>query len=92
MNEIRYGRVSIFPGKHGAGDYRIEFNGIPPTHAETIVMLGAKYIAEDRYNKSWQKGRGMLQEFIARVGIATTFENVLKVAEEVDESIRNNNR
>lgn len=46
---FQYKRVRVFEGKHGAGDYRIEFNGEAPTHGELLAMLAWVFRAEDRY-------------------------------------------
>lgn len=54
----RYKRVSVFLGKHGPGDYRVEFGGNAPTHGELLAMLSWVFKAEDRYTRGL--GRRML--------------------------------
>lgn len=61
---FRYKRVTVHPGKHGKGDYRISFNGSAPTHSEFVAMLWWVWEAEDRYTKGL--GRHMLRMHLDR--------------------------
>ena len=58
----QYKRVRVVKGKHGAGDYRVEFNGQAPTHGEFLAMLAWIFRAEDRYAQGM--GRRMFWSLI----------------------------
>lgn len=65
----QYKRVKVFDGKHGPGDYRVEFNGAAPTHGEMVMMMWWIFRSEDRY--LWQDnsrilGRRLLWWFAIR--------------------------
>lgn len=62
-----YGAVSVYEGKHGAGDYRVEYRGRPVSHAEMLAMLSWLFRAEDRYCWPGQLNRRMLKMHILRV-------------------------
>ncbi len=66
-----YKRVRVTPGKHGVGDYRVEFNGAAPTHGELLTMLWFVFKAEDRYARGY--GRRMLWWLIKEVYAADAF-------------------
>jgi hypothetical protein len=53
-----HGRVTVYEGKHGPGDYRVEFNNAAPTHAELLAMMAWVFRAENRYTRGL--GRRML--------------------------------
>lgn len=59
---FRYKRVRVFPGKHGAGDFRVEFNNANPTHGEFLAMCHWLFNAEDRYTNG--QGRALLRRLI----------------------------
>lgn len=61
-----YKRVRVLNGKHGAGDYRVEFAGHAPTHGELVAMLAWVFRAEDRYAQGM--GRRMLW-FLLKEGV-----------------------
>lgn len=63
----RYKRVRVYEGKHGDGDFRVEFGGGNPTHGEMLAMLHWILTAEDRYSASWQAGRAMFMRHAERV-------------------------
>lgn len=77
---FRYRRVTVWPGKHGKGDYRVEFNGNAPTHGEILTVLWWVLEAEDRYPKF---GRSMLwwliKEVYAKNGLI--LEDILRNAD-----------
>lgn len=84
MREVSFKRASAHnPGKHGPGDWRVEFNGVAPKHSEIIFILGMLLIAEDRYEKY---GRNMLRQFIDMAMWAKTPERALEVAEDCEAS------
>lgn len=80
-------RVRVRPGKHGPGDYRVELGGIAPTHAETVYMVGAKLIAEDRYAAPGNLGRYFLWRFLDALLTAKSFDDVAAVAADCQSTI-----
>lgn len=78
-------RVSVYPGKHGEGDKRVEFNGAAPTHSETVYMLGHKALAERRYRSN---GHDWLKYYALAAMEATSEGEILRIANIVDQSIK----
>lgn len=79
------GRVrALNPGKHGAKDWRVEFNGAAPTHAELVFMLGFLFLAEDRYDGANHRGRFWLWSFVQRLAFhGKTPEEICATANDV---------
>lgn len=79
MTTYRYRRCVAEPGKHGALDYRVTFDGAAPCHSEVVFMVGFLLLAEDRYNGRNDIGRGILLHFLDRVITRFEPEQVLDV-------------
>jgi hypothetical protein len=83
VTTVRFGRASATsPGKHGAADWRVAFNGHAPTHAEVVFVVGMLLLAEDRYRERGQLGRMMLWYFLDLTLAAKSPDAVLAVAED----------
>lgn len=78
---FRYKRVRVSEGKHGTGDYRVEFNGSAPTHGEFLAMLAWVFRAEDRYSRGL--GRRMLW-MLLKEGIYENGRPLEQVVEDAD--------
>jgi hypothetical protein len=85
-----FGRVRVLnPGKHGDRDWRVEFNGAAPTHAELMFMLGFLFLAEDRYDQPGQKARFWLWSFAHRLAFhGRTPEHIRAIASEIAETMK----
>lgn len=90
---VRYGQATaIHPGKHGHGDWRVEFNGVAPTHAEVAFMLGMILLSEDRYPGSsgpsrYWRGRFYLWQYLDDLRLlldTKTPERVVALAADID--------
>lgn len=77
----QYKRVRVEEGKHGAGDYRVEFAGHAPTHGELLAMVTWIFRAEDRYTRGM--GRRMLWSLLKEgvYGNGMPLEDVIENAD-----------
>lgn len=78
---FKHKRVRVVTGKHGDGDYRVEFNGVAPTHGEFLAMISWVFRAEDRYTGG--HGRRMLWWLLKEgvYGNGMSLEDVIRNAE-----------
>lgn len=88
MAEVfRYKRVIAYEGKHGDGDFRLEIQGIAPTHGELLALLGGILKAESRYaGRNGDSGRYRLWTYIddREPLFAKEWEDILLLAEAAD--------
>lgn len=85
MTTVRHKRASAEnPGKHGARDWRVTFDGKAPTHSEIVFMVGFLLMAEDRYPKF---GRYQLWYFLDRLWSAKSAARISELADEVDATV-----
>lgn len=92
MTRVEFQRaVATSPGKHGPLDWRVEYNGSAPRHAEVVFMVGMLLLAEERYNAPGQDGRLRLWYFLDRLLFACKHgpDAVLAVADDCQESVDN---
>lgn len=81
MPTVDYQRVQATnPGKHGAKDWRVDFNGSPPRIDELVFMLGMFLLAEDRYDQPHHKGRYRLWYYVRQLVHCQTPDDVAGVA------------
>ncbi len=85
---MTYGNVKIEDGKHGKGDFRVTFKGVPFTLAELVFMVGWTLKAEDRYSGHRHLGRILLMVHLLSVmEKGRDAEQILKVARDTHASV-----
>lgn len=83
-----FGRVYyLWPGKHGDGDLRVNFNDAAPSHAELLAILWGILRAEDRYDEPWQDGRAMLWRLAEEIYAAPSWAEARLVIERAARSV-----
>ena len=89
MTVVRYGRATATnPGKHGPRDWRVDFNGESPTHAELVWMASYFMLAEDRYTAGDKRER--LWWFLERAHDMTdNHAETLALAHRVQQAVDN---